>query len=335
MAHESVWCPGLSKQIETMIENCSVCLQERKNHNEILINSTLPDRPWQNVATDLFEFQNATYLAVIDYFSRYIEVAKLGKSDSAHIIERLKSIFARWGSPETVTSDNGPCYSSASFAKFADEYGFTHITSSPRYPQSNGEAERAVQTLKNLLKKSADPYLALMAYRSTPLQNGYSPSQLLMGRKIRSTVPCLPAELEPKWPDFTKLREKEEDMRMKQKVVYDTRHRTKSLHKLNPGDSVWIKDLNRSGTVISEADIPRSYFISTPNGNIRRNRVYLNKIPGGESENDASPTKFDGIDIPDDDSQAGMGTQTEPNPGVTLKPLGCTINPSERLIETW
>ncbi len=57
------------------------------------------------------------------------------------------------------------------------------MTSSPHFPQSNGEAERAVPTIKNLPKKSCDPYLALMAYRAAPLANGYSPSELLMGRK--------------------------------------------------------------------------------------------------------------------------------------------------------
>ena len=59
----------------------------------------------------------------------------------------------------------------------------------PRYPQANGEAVRAVRTIKGLLKKNADPYLALLMYRSSPLQNGLSPSELLMGRKLKTTLP--------------------------------------------------------------------------------------------------------------------------------------------------
>ena len=50
-------------------------------------------------------------------------------------------------------------------------YGFTHVTSSPRFPQANGEAEQAVAIVKNLLKKSVDPYLALVVYRTSPLKN--------------------------------------------------------------------------------------------------------------------------------------------------------------------
>ena len=105
------------------------------------------------------------------------------------VIVHTKSIFAGHGIPEVVISDNGPQYTSEAYAKFAKDYQFHHITSSPYCPQSNGEAERAVGTVKNLLKKSDDPYLALLAYRATPLQNGYSPSELLMCRMLRTTVP--------------------------------------------------------------------------------------------------------------------------------------------------
>ena len=101
----------------------------------------------------------------------------------------LKSLFARHGIPEVVRSDNGPQYDSAEFAKFAKDWEFKHVTSSPLYAQSNGEAERAVQTAKNLLQKESDPAKALPAYRSTPLQGGKSPSELLFGHQIRCTLP--------------------------------------------------------------------------------------------------------------------------------------------------
>ncbi len=121
-------------------------------------------------------------LLVVDYYSRYVEIAHLSQK-SSNVIEHFKSIFARHGIPETVITDNGPQFVVQKFADFATAYKFKHVTSSPRFPQSNGEAERAVQTIKNLLKKASDPYIALLAYRATPLQNGYSPAQLLMGRR--------------------------------------------------------------------------------------------------------------------------------------------------------
>ena len=79
------------------------------------------------------------------------------KTTKSHeVIRALKAIFARHGIPEEVRSDNGPQYASAEFTHFAKEWGFKHTTSSPRFPQSNGEAERAVETTKSLLTKEKD-----------------------------------------------------------------------------------------------------------------------------------------------------------------------------------
>ena len=77
-------------------------------------------------------------------------------------------------------SDNNLQFSSKAFTNFDKTYDFTHVTSSPHFPQSNGEAERAVITMKNLLEKVDHPYLAMLAYRSTPVRNSYSPVELLM-----------------------------------------------------------------------------------------------------------------------------------------------------------
>ena len=102
-------------------------------------------------------------------------MARLSQLTSEEIITHTKSIFARHGIPEEVVSDNGPQFSAEAYAKFARDYQFKHTTSSPLYPQSNGEVEHAVKTVKALLKKDSDPYQALLAYRATPLEVGYSP----------------------------------------------------------------------------------------------------------------------------------------------------------------
>ena len=119
------------------------------------------------------------------------EISKLSHLTANAIVTHTKSIFARHGIPEVVYSDNGPQFQSSVYSQFALAYQFNHITSSPYFPQRNGEAERAVATIKNLLKKEGDPYLALLAYRSTPWEIGFSPSQLLMGRTLRSTIPTI------------------------------------------------------------------------------------------------------------------------------------------------
>ena len=145
---------------------------------EPLMPTPLPTLPWQKVGVDLFEYKKSSYIIMIDYFSYFIEVAKLTSTSSTAVITRMKSIFARHGIPYCVMSDNGPQFSADTFSSFAKEYGFTHYTNSPRYPQANCEVERGIRTVKTLLKKaeenSEDPYLALLAYRNTPLSCGYS-----------------------------------------------------------------------------------------------------------------------------------------------------------------
>ena len=176
-ANTSVWWPGLGSQIKTIVENCQTYSEHRNSHCEPLMPTPLPQRPWQTVASDLFTLKNNNYLLVVDYYSRYVEVITLRKSTSSQaVIEALKTIFARHGIPDELRSDNGPQYHSDEFALFAKDWGFKHTTSSPRFPQSNGEAERAVRTVKEILKKEKDPAKALLAYRSTPLASGYSPA---------------------------------------------------------------------------------------------------------------------------------------------------------------
>ena len=127
-----------------------------------------PDYTWQKVATNLFfEWRKNAYLLVVDYYSHYIEILKLTTTTSADVIRQLKLIFARNGIPEELVSDNGLQYSAEEFACVAKKYGSQHLTSSPKFPQANGAAERAVETIKALLNKTDDPFLGLLAYHST------------------------------------------------------------------------------------------------------------------------------------------------------------------------
>ena len=75
----------------------------------------------------------------------------------------MKSIYARHGIPEVLVSDNGPQFSAEIFTQFAQNFDFQHQTSSPNYPQGNGEIERAVKTVKSMLEKATDPYIVFYA----------------------------------------------------------------------------------------------------------------------------------------------------------------------------
>ena len=128
----------------------------------------------------------------------------------------------------------GPQYDSAEFSHFAKQWGFKHVTSSPRFPQSNGEVERGVRTVKNLLQKAEDPAKGLLASRSTPLACKFSPAQLLMGRKLRNSVPMFHTELNPHWPDLEKLHARESESKLKQQSNFNLRHKATPLTPLMP-----------------------------------------------------------------------------------------------------
>ena len=200
-ARQSVWWPGMSSELKDLVENCPECCKAQQQRAQPLMSSTLPKLPWQRVATDLFEWKQKILLLITDYYSRYIEIARLNQATAEEVVNHTKSIFARHGIPEVVVSDNGPQYTSDLYAEFARNYQFQHLTSSPYHPQGNGEAERAVGTVKNLLKKCDDPYLALMVYRSTRLAIGYSLAKLLMSRTLRSNIPTTRGQRVPKVPD--------------------------------------------------------------------------------------------------------------------------------------
>ena len=278
-ARMSVWWPGLSAAIEDMVKACFTCSKELPEPKEPLMPSSFPSRPWERISMDLFEYGGRTYLITVDYYSRWVEIKRLTTQTAKSVIAASKELFATHGIPDIVISDNGPCFSAVSFQEFAASYGFVHTTSSPRYPRANGEVERAVRTVKGLLKKNDDPYLALLTYRSTPLQTGLSPSELLMGRRLRTQLPVLEKTLTPR--DLRREREevvkKEETYRSNQRKSFNQRHRAKELPAVTAGDSVWIRDQNRLGKIQGRTQHPRSFLIETEKGTIRRNRSALVK----------------------------------------------------------
>ena len=206
-----------------------------------------PFTPMETLAADLFELEGKVYLIVVDYYSRWFEIRRLKDQSSARVISVLKELFSTHGIPDIIVSDNGPQFSSDAFRLFTTEYDFVHVTSSPKYPRANGKVERAVRTVKALLRKNEDPYPALLAYRSTPLQNGFSPSELLMGRRLRTKVPVIPRVLKPNVQDSDRQRVqlREDEYRSKQQIYHDKRHQARALPSLATGEQVWVRDQDR------------------------------------------------------------------------------------------
>ena len=225
------------------------------------------------IGSDLFDLEGVTYLLVVDYFSRYPEVIRLNTTTSQAIISALKSIFSRYGIPEILISDNGPQYISQEMKDFAMSYGFQHIISSPYFPQSNGQAERMVKTVKTLLSNNKDHYMALLNYRATPLPwCGHR-----MGRQIRTMLPQTKEILIPTWHYLNDFKWKNEREKNKQKLNFDHRHRVHSLPEIPDDTPVWVTSRMRQipGNINHQAETPISYVVNKPSGQVRRNHRHL------------------------------------------------------------
>ena len=256
-------------------------------------------------------------LVVSDYYSNYIEVACLNNLTSRAVIKELKAIFARFGVPDTLVTDNGAQFSSAEFAVFATTWMFEHKTSSPTYPQSNGKAEKAVQTVKNLFKKckasGTSEFQALLDWRNTPTAGiGTSPAQRLMGRRCKTLLPIAGSLLQPSFPT-------EEDTRKmlgtKQRQQFYYNKHAKPLEQIRVGDAVRMRLPGEKtwspGTCTANAG-PRSFRVQVGETVYRRNRRQILKT--GETPEAVLP---EDIDAPEDPTP----TRVETSPPEECPPL--------------
>ena len=133
----------------------------------------IPLHVWTKLVTDIFHSEGTSYSFIVDYTSRFPVVCKLSSMTGQHVATYCKQFFLEYGWPETLISDNGPCYTAEAFTNMMKEYGVNHITSSPHYLQSNGLAEKFVQIVKNMFYKEKeggkDLFMCLMIYHNTPM----------------------------------------------------------------------------------------------------------------------------------------------------------------------
>ena len=274
-AKETVYWLGMNEQIEQLILNCQLCIKYTRSKDKNMPNTVLGHEissvPWSKVATDIFHFESRSYLLVIDYTSRFTLVREIKSMWAQHIADHFRLIFSEYGWPDTLVSDNGPCYVAEAFTTPMKEYAVNHITSSPHYPQSNGLAEKFVQIVKNLFYKAKDEgtdiYKSLMIYCNTPLASlSKSPMQMLQQRSARSQLPLLNAA--PR------------QLGIAAEQTSASKNQYLPLHDLHIGQEVMCQDLVTMRwfptTIKALCPEPRSYQIETLEGvTYRRTQNHL------------------------------------------------------------
>ncbi|PIC43510.1 hypothetical protein B9Z55_004221 [Caenorhabditis nigoni] len=198
LARSLVYWPAIDKDIEKVVRSCDLCASVAKNPiKNTLCSWPIPTAPWQRVHCDYAgPVDGRYYLVIVDAFSKWPEVIPTTSITSTATINILRRIFAQFGDPETLVSDNGTQFTSSQFQSFCKDRGISHLRSPPFHPQSNGQAERFVDTIKRGLGKlkgeeTTDTalYVFLQNYRSTPCSSspdGSTPAQNFIGRNIRT-----------------------------------------------------------------------------------------------------------------------------------------------------
>ena len=125
-----------------------------------------------------------------------------GQSNSAKVILILEEWFCDHGTPKVLGTNNGPQYANAAFSDCSTEWGFTHETSSPHYPESNGFAESCVKTVKHTLQHAkysgTNPRTALQHLKANPVDVKLpSPSEMLYNQMIHTTIPSRICNTDP------------------------------------------------------------------------------------------------------------------------------------------
>lgn len=298
-ANTALYWPKMNLEIENFVSKCSICQKYAKsNIKEPLILHKIENIPWYKLGMDIYELYGENYLLLVDYYSKYVEIENLNRNLTAkNVIEKLKTIFARHGIPAIIVTDSGTQLISKELQNFADDWKFKITPCSPHHQQANGQAERTIQTVKKLIKKTLedkeDIYLALLTYRNTPVYDSYTPSQILMSRMLRDNVPRIKRQLQPRTINKARFHEKLTTARNRYKNYYD-RH-CKSRPEIENSDIYYQEKPNslwKKGKIISREG-ERSYTIENESGRtIRRNKQFL------KNRSNADDKFYRNIDIP-------------------------------------
>ena len=303
MLREKYWFPRMDMMIEDLIGKCYECQVTTKEHrNEPLKMTNIPEKPWEEVATDFGgPYPDGHYnLVIIDKRSRFPVVETIYSTSAQPTIRAMKRVFAMLGTPKRIDSDNGPPFNSKEFAKFAEIEGFKHHRVTPEHPRANGEAEsfmKLINKTEQISKiRGEDREMAmqnmLIGYRSTPHPaTGVTPYEGITNRQIRTRIDHMIPEAagnednKPKKDREQKITER--DQEYKDKLKRKSENKNTKEHKFNTGDYVLLKQKKTSKW--STAYEPAFYMIYRIDGSaIAARRV----TDGRELVRDASQFKL-------------------------------------------
>lgn len=205
-ARLNVWWPRIDTEIDTYVQNCRGCQENRASDPDLpLCSWTVPHEPWSRLHIDFAgPFEGYYWFVIVDATSKWLEVIPMRRITSSATINALRGVCARFGLPRVIVSDNGTQFTSAEFKAFCDLNNVKHITTPPYHPKSNGLAERHIRTFKRRFSASSSEKTTfderldqfLLTYRTTPHKTTErTPAEVLFGRPIKTRFTLLKPDL--------------------------------------------------------------------------------------------------------------------------------------------
>lgn len=155
LARRSVYWFNINADIESYVRYCDPCNRMMLTPKEKVDTKWIPTtRPFCRIHADFFYLNQKVFLVIVDSFSKWIELEwmKYG-TDAEKVIRKFVALFARFGFPDVVVTDGGPPFNGHAFVTFLEKQGIKVMKSPPYHPASNGQAERSVKLVKEVLKK--------------------------------------------------------------------------------------------------------------------------------------------------------------------------------------
>ena len=303
-ARQIIFWPGIDNDIENVVRRCLECQRDLPSlPRETLCHRPAPSRPFEEVSMDFGDYGGHKFLISVDHCSGWQFVHDLGLHARTHqLIDATRNIFCYAGVFNTLWTDGGPQFRAKAFQDFLRQWGVTHRTSSPEYPQSNGRAEAAVKATKKLIRRCWDPQSrqldselwtrGVLQHRNTPGPSGRSPAEVLYGHPVRDLLPAHRRNFAAEWQiaaDQTETAAAQRQERIEQ--LYNAR--AADLPALTVGTHVAVQNQetgrwDRYGTIV-EVGQHRRYFIRMQSGRVlSRNRRHIRRryghaIPDGLS----------------------------------------------------
>ena len=299
LARSHIWWPNLDSAIERRAKAYTACQCNKHLPPKAPLHYwPWPPAPWDRIHIDFAgPFMGKMLFIVVDAHSKWPEVCIMTSTTTARTISVLREMFARFGLPKQLVSDNGPQFTSDEFEQFLVGNGVNHIRSSPYHPSTNGAAERLVQTVMQALRSGCRDGLSLeralasflLRYRCTPhATTGVSPSSLFLGRSIRTRLDLLK-------PNVGARVMSQQD---KQKAHHDRHSQYRELEIRQP---VWARNFREGPRwvqgIVADRIGPLSYLVKLPDGDLWRRHIdHLRE--GGEVVQ--SPLHGDDLPVPPD-----------------------------------